>query len=135
MNKGFTLVETIMSIVILSIVMLIAMPAYNGISFLIREQNYNSKLKSIEAAMLKYANVHLLDEVRKENCQNSPDGCGLSFELEDMLAYGIIQAEEYDDEGNGYINNPMKNDVLKGKVNLTLDVNTAKLNAEFIVED
>ncbi len=127
MNKGFTLIETIMTIVILSVVMLIAMPVYNEVSETVREVNYNSKIKSIESAMLKFANIHLLDEIKPENKTNH----SLNFTVDQMIEYNIIAAEEYDENHKGYIKNPITNRKLKGYVELTFDLQKVKVNAKF----
>jgi len=54
-NKGFTLVELLMSLVILSLILLIAVPSYNGISNVVRKNQRENKIKNIEIAASKYA--------------------------------------------------------------------------------
>ena len=55
MNKGFTLVEVMATIVILTIIMLIAVPIYNGVREGINESVYDSKIKEVLAKAESYA--------------------------------------------------------------------------------
>ena len=45
MKKGFTLIEVMATIVILAIILLIAVPIYNGVRENINESIYNSKIE------------------------------------------------------------------------------------------
>ncbi|MDD2409370.1 MAG: prepilin-type N-terminal cleavage/methylation domain-containing protein [Bacilli bacterium] len=131
MRKGFTLVETITAIIILSMIIIIAMPAYNGIDKTIKETTYNNKIKSIESATLKYANVYWLDDIKPEGlCSN----CYKCYKLyDDIVANGIYLAETNDDnDGTPIINNPITNRRLEGYVKLTFYIDDASLNAEFV---
>ena len=55
MNKGFTLVEIMATIVILAVVLLIAVPIYNGVREGINENIYDSKIKEVLAKGESYA--------------------------------------------------------------------------------
>ena len=55
MNKGFTLVEIMATIVILAVVLLIAVPIYNGVRNSINENIYESKIKEVLAKAESYA--------------------------------------------------------------------------------
>ena len=55
MNKGFTLVEVMATIVILAVVLLIAVPIYNGVRDSINENIYDSKIKEVLAKAESYA--------------------------------------------------------------------------------
>lgn len=131
MRNGFTLVETITAIIILSMIMIIAIPAYNGIDKTIKETTYNNKIKSIESATLKYANEYWLDEIKPEECLNN---CFKCYKLyDDIVANGIYLAETTDDnDGTPIINNPITNRKLDGYVKLTFKMEDASLSAEFV---
>lgn len=129
MRNGFTLVETITAIIILSMIMIIAIPAYNGIDKTIKETTYNNKIKSIESATLKYANEYLLDDIK-------PEGSSTNSECYDLynfiVANGIYLAETTNDnDGTPIINNPKTNKRLEGYVKLTFN-DDASLSAEFV---
>lgn len=128
MNKGFTLVETLAAVVILSGILIIAMPAYNGIASAIKTTNYNSKKDAIEAATLKFANLYLMDDIKPESCLSN---CAKCYDLYDfIIANGIYSAETTDDAGNPIVINPMNNRKLTGCVNIEFDINNASLSAE-----
>ena len=55
MKKGFTLVEILATVVIITVVLLIAIPIYNGISNSIKESIYQSKIKEVLAKSTSYA--------------------------------------------------------------------------------
>ena len=54
-NKGFTFIELLITIAVLSLLMAITIPSYTGISNLIRENQRNNKISKIEIAASKYA--------------------------------------------------------------------------------
>lgn len=135
MKNGFTLVETITTIIILSMIIIIAMPVYNGVDKTIKETTYNNKIKTIESATLKYANLYLLDEIKRdgdpaENCEENK--CSQCYELYgDIVALGIYEIEKTS-EGEGIIINPKSNNKLDGYVKLTFNIEDASLSAEFV---
>ena len=55
MNKGFTLLELLASIVILSTIILIAVPTINNVATSIERNHYKNMVKNIEVAASKYA--------------------------------------------------------------------------------
>ena len=55
MNKGFTLVEVMATIVILAVILLVAVPIYNGVRDSINENIYDSKIKEVLAKAESYA--------------------------------------------------------------------------------
>lgn len=128
MNKGFTLVETLTAVVILSGIIIIAMPAYNGIASTIKNTNYNSKKEAIEAATLKYANIYLMDDIKPETCLSNCSKCYDLYTF--IIANGIYTAEATDEAGNPIIINPLTNGKLTGCVNIKFDINKASLSAE-----
>ena len=54
MNKGFTLLELLASIVILSTIILIAVPTINNVADTIKRNHYKNMVKNIEVAASKY---------------------------------------------------------------------------------
>lgn len=51
MKKGFTLIEVMATIVILAIVLIIAVPVYNGVRDRINENIYESKIQEVLAKL------------------------------------------------------------------------------------
>ena len=58
-KKGFTLVELISVVVLLSIILILVIPAYTQIEGQIKNSNLKNKKSMISNAMLEYANTNL----------------------------------------------------------------------------
>ena len=63
-KKGFTLVELISVVVLLSIILILVIPAYTQIEGQIKNSNLKNKKSMISNAMLEYANTNLLDKLK-----------------------------------------------------------------------
>ena len=134
MNKGFTMVEILSVIIILSGIMLIAIPSYNGAAYAIKVSSLKNKTDVINSSMLKFAKLHLIDEIKPagENCTNQINCCR-EYDLYDfILEYGLYPSEETTTEGNNIVIDPLTNDKLNGCVRLTYDKNNLNLKAEFV---
>ena len=55
MKKGFTLVELMAALVIISILLLIAVPVYNGVRTNVNKSIYESKIAEIKSKAIGYA--------------------------------------------------------------------------------
>ena len=62
MQKGFTLTEVIAVIVVLSVIILMAVPAYLGISETLRQRAYDNKVKQIETKAIEWAEDNNITE-------------------------------------------------------------------------
>ena len=103
MNRGFTLVEIIAVIVLLSLIMIVAMPAYNSVAKNVKTKSYESKKVAIEKAMQKFANEYLIDTIKPAD-----NGAGTycqQYDLEKYIVANGIYAGEDDDK----IINPLTN--------------------------
>ena len=60
-NKGFTLIEVIVTVVILGIVTLIAFPMISNLSSTLNDKKYDSYNKSIESAAKLYTDSNSID--------------------------------------------------------------------------
>ena len=77
-NSGFTLVELLMTISILGLIVAIAVPSYNKVSDVIRENQRNNIIKRIEIAASRYAydtgkTIIFVDELITEGYLDSDD--------------------------------------------------------------
>ena len=128
--KGFTIVELLAAILILAILIIIAVPAYNSVSQDTKEASLDNYISSIKSSMLNYANKNLLDEI-KPSCDNVNEGC--SYCKNYSMDYIISKKIYYVDSDK--IVNPVTGDELCGYVKLCFDKDALVLKAEFIEQE
>ncbi|MBQ3021249.1 MAG: prepilin-type N-terminal cleavage/methylation domain-containing protein [Bacilli bacterium] len=124
MNKGFTLVELIAVIALLSILVIITTPAYNSISKNIKTKNYESKQNTIEKQTLAYVEKYLKDKVYDGENKT------LCFSVNYLIQNGIISSDSDKEE---YIQNDITNKQFKDEtiyVAVSYDIDTLKLKAQ-----
>lgn len=92
-NKGFTLTELIAVIVILAILALVGIPAYNTISRQTMERQYENLVSLIETEATKYG---------------AATGSNLT-NVDELIKEGYLEADGDDDEGNPTIFDPRDN--------------------------
>lgn len=123
MNKGFTLVELIAVISLISILVIITTPAYNTISKTIKKRNYESKQNTIEKQTLSYVEKYLKDEVYDSENKT------ICFTIEYLIQNGIIRSDSESDE---YILNEVTDKKYSGNmtyVTVTYNLENLKLKA------
>lgn len=96
-RKGFTLVELIAVITIMSLIAIITTPAYDSISKSIKTRNYESKKNTIKAHTLNYVERYLKNEAYDETTSKT-----LCFSVNYLIRNGIISS---DNEKEEYIEN------------------------------
>ncbi len=104
MNKGFTLLELLASIVILSTIILIAVPTINNVADTIERNHYKNMVKNIEVAASKYAfdtkeEVVYVDTLIKEGYLTSDreDDLILNPENEEVMNCYIVSMNKVSD--------------------------------------
>ncbi len=107
-NKGFTIVEILVAIVILGIIMAIAIPSYINISDKSKKEASVNKVKQIELAAEKWAD---------ENNLSSP----ISIPVYQLINNGYISADEGSDDS--VIDPYTEEDIKCNTVNITLEDN------------
>lgn len=132
MNKGFTLVELIAVIVILSILMIITTPAYSSISTNIKTRNYESKKSTIKAQTLSYVEKYMKNDVYDGPSNNNKKIC---FTVNYLIQNGIISSDSEKDE---YIENDITGKKYSGEekyIEIYYDVDSLKLKANMPKND
>ena len=92
-NKGFTLVELIAVVAILSLIVIITTPAYDSISNNIKSRNYESKKNTIKAHTLNYVERYL-----KNEAYDGTNSKTLCFSVNYLIRNGIISSDSETDE-------------------------------------
>lgn len=112
-NKGFTLIELLASIVILSLILLVAVPGITNVSEAIKENQRENLIKRIEVAASKYA---------------FDTGKTIIF-VDELVSEGYIES----DEENGTIKDPLTSNRMNCYViemEKTSDYYNAKFNSK-----
>lgn len=122
MKKGFTIVELLASIAIMVLIIIISVPAYEGISKTIKEQNLNSKISMIEQAAKSYVNKYHKDKVYDGN-KNI-----LLFSIPYLIDKNVISAE---DSEKNTISDPLNGGILKGYIKVTYDINNYEIKTKY----
>lgn len=121
-RKGFTLVELIAVITIMSLIAIITTPAYDSISKSIKTRNYESKKNTIKAHTLNYVERYL----KNEAYDGTPDKT-LCFSVNYLIRNGIISS---DNEKEEYIENNITGEKYANNtifVKVKYDINNLKL--------
>lgn len=119
-RKGFTLVELIAVITIMSLIAIITTPAYDSISKSIKTRNYESKKNTIKAHTLNYVEKYLKNEAYDGTTSKI-----LCFSVNYLIKNGIISS---DNEKEEYIENNVTGEkYLNDKIFVKIQYNIDKL--------
>lgn len=124
MNKGFTLVELIAVVTILSLIAIITTPAYDSISNNIKTRNYESKKSTIKAHTLSYVEKYLKNEAY-DGTNTYAKSKTLCFSVNYLIRNGIISSDSETDE---YIENNVTGEKYRGNITFVkVEYNTTYL--------
>lgn len=132
-HKGFTMVELLAVITILSIIMVILIPAVTNISKNTKESILNSKISTIETSASKYGEDNINTYQKCTNALESGviskdayDDCIVS--VDDLVRYGYLEYDTTKGDAS-FIGNPVSGGRLDGKVLLCYDPHTITVSA------
>lgn len=131
MNKGFTLVELIAVVTILSLIAIITTPAYDSISNNIKTRNYESKKNTIKAHTLSYVEKYLKNEVY-DGTSTGTKSKTLCFSVNYLIRNGIISSDSETDE---YIENNVTGEKYRNEIFIKVIYDTTNLKLVGIVKD
>ena len=125
MKNGFTLVELLAVIVILSILIIIAIPTYNSVSDSIKKSNLETTKSMLENAMLVYGNKYLIDVIKpaNENCSTARNCCK-------YYSISYIKNNNIFKTTDNSIKDATTNKELEGYIKLSYNKNKYVLEAE-----
>lgn len=131
MNKGFTLVELIAVVTILSLIAIITTPAYDSISNNIKTRNYESKKSTIKAHTLSYVEKYLKNEAY-DGTSTGIKSKTLCFSVNYLIRNGIISSDSETDE---YIENNVTGEKYRNEIFIEVIYDTTNLKLVGIVKD
>ena len=126
MKKGFTLVELLSVILILSMVMLIAIPTINSAANNVKKSNLETIKSMLESTMLKYAGQYYIDRIKEAGDTCSSNDCCGYFSIDFIKDYNIFQSN------NDSIIDPVTGKDLEGYIKVSYDINKLDLVAEYV---
>lgn len=95
MKKGFTIIELLAAIAIMALIIIISVPAYEGISHTIKDNNLNSKLSMMEKSTLAYINKYHKDEVYP----GGDTSYKICFSIDYLISKNVFSADNETDDG------------------------------------
>jgi prepilin-type N-terminal cleavage/methylation domain-containing protein len=99
-NKGFTLVELMVTLVLIGLMSTIILVNVVGLQSKTEDQSYNAFVAKIEAAASAYIDEQQNTYLR-EACFNVKDGCNIS--LKTLIEEGLIDADLKDPQDNSHV--------------------------------
>lgn len=133
MNKGFTLVELIAVVTILSLIAIITTPAYDSISNNIKTRNYESKKSTIKAHTLSYVEKYLKNEAYDgtRDVAEGEKSKTLCFSVNYLIRNGIISSDSETDE---YIENNVTGEKYRNEIFINVYYEKGKLKLVGLVK-
>ena len=117
MKKGFTLTEVLVVIIILSIIILMAVPAYLGITETLKQREYDNKIKQIEVKATEWATDNNITE-------------DTTIPLSKLIDEGYIQMDDETSLDKRVVN-PLNNESMECyHVNIRVENNTYNIKVE-----
>ncbi len=121
-QNGFSLIEMLVVIIIISFLIALLIPGYLTIYTTIRRNSYDNKVSQIEKAALKYGNT-IKDEIK-----NAGNSCKI-IKVDELIQKGIIASES---ETKDEIYNPTTGAALKGDVVMCYCSSIFDINANYV---
>ena len=132
-NKGFTLVEILVVIVILGIAMIIAIPSINDSRNIANEKAYATKASGFESAAVLYTQDNMENLVNAKTSSdytivNSNDSkVTATIKLSKLIEHGYLMNSD-----DALIDPRNQNDLSNSSVVITIDKSTNKIEANYI---
>lgn len=140
-NKGFTLVELLAVLVLISLVLVIAVPGIFKMRDRMNEKALNAKIESIESAAImhvqnnsnKYKSCFGTCTANSEHCTCTNNACNYTFviNIKDLIDSGDLKKETNDEESDCSIINPLDKTMCMDclDINITLNSNYKTVTA------
>ena len=126
MKNGFTLVELLTVMVILSILVIITIPAYRNISENVKSSNLETIKQLISNATLNHANKYLLDEIKPSNNDCSDNSCCKYYSIRYIAEQDIYHSNDR------RIIDPITNHDLEGYIKVSYNTDKYALEATYV---
>lgn len=123
MKNGFTIVELLASIAIMSLIIIISVPAYEGISSTIKTSNRDSKLSMMEKSTLAFVNKYKKDEVYNGASKK------ICFSIHYLIERNVFSPDNSTDDG---VTDPVNGGDLIGYLKAEYDTINYEVTIKYI---
>jgi len=128
MKKGFTVVELLASIAIMALIIIISVPAYEGISNTIKQNSYNSKMSMLTKSTSAYINKYHKDLVFDGTIKASGESNTVCYTIEYLLGKNVFSADNETDDG---VTDPLNGGDLSGVLVAKYDFNDYEVDVTY----
>lgn len=122
MKQGFTLVELLATIAIMALVIVISVPAYEGISNTIKTNSLNSK-----KSMLVNSTKSYIDKYHKDEVKIDGSDC-ICFTIKYLIDNNIVSPDNKNDDG---LEDSLNGGNLSGNVCAWYDINNFDIQVQY----
>ena len=118
-KKGFTIVELMATLAIMSIIMVIGTYSLMGLNKAMKKDLWTSKEKLIERAAVKYGEDHK-NILKKKSCASGKQKC-MEIKVQTLINRGYLATKEYEKGEDGKFITDEHHNKIKTITNDTLD--------------
>lgn len=137
-KKGFTLIETLASITIMAILLIVVAPIVTNTTAQVKEQNYKNLKNTIIETTINYITTssedkYSLDTIKPQGKDCSSGECKVEYTLgTDILDKSIYITNEKNSQGELTVYNPITGKGIRNKkIIICYDTNTYSLKGVF----
>ncbi|MCR4580923.1 MAG: prepilin-type N-terminal cleavage/methylation domain-containing protein [Bacilli bacterium] len=121
-KKGFTLVEMLAVMIVVSLLMVLVVPAIVNVYTSVRRNSFTTKVNYIETNTLKYVNS-FKDDIKNQSC--------VDYTIDQLISVGAIIS---DNKGVNQIENPYTGGTFDGKVRVCYCKSKLDVVANYVEE-
>lgn len=137
-KKGFTLIETLASITIMAVLLIVVAPIVTNTTAQVKEQNYKNLKNTIIETTINYITTssedkYSLDTIKPQDKDCTSGECKVEYTLgPDILDKSIYITNEKNSEGELTVYNPITGKGIRNKkIIICYDTNTYSLKGVF----
>jgi len=129
-RNGFSLVEMLVVLIILAVLMALLIPGYITIYTSVKRNSFDSKVKQLEAAALKYGN-EIKDEIKTNTYTKNGVKYCTNVTAKQLIEKGYITSES---NNKAEIINPTNGSVMDGNIRVCYSSSKLDIIANYVEE-
>lgn len=132
MKRGFTIVELLASIAIMGLIIIISVPAYEGISNSIKQNSYNSKISMLTKSTDAYINKYHKDKVFDGTFNIDGSTKNICYTIPYLISKNVFLPDAKDEEN---VTDPLKGGNLTGYLVANYNIDKYEVNVTYAEQD